>query len=87
MAMFDEYVASQEWITAADKPLVTHCRKICQQLDRMIAGGGTTHAAKDSSYLQAVERLNKRKPAPEAPRSRDPRDPLEGQLSIFDELD
>jgi hypothetical protein len=87
VAMFAEYLAEATWITPADKPLVFHARKVCAQLDRQISVDGVTQAAKDSAYLQAVERLNKRRPgAAPAPARDNSRDPLEGQTSIFDEL-
>lgn len=60
VAMFDQYVQTLTKIAPADRPLIFHARKICQQLDRQIEEGGSTLAAKDGAYLQAVERLNKR---------------------------
>lgn len=87
VAMFAEYLKEATWITAADKPLVFHARKVCAQLDRQIRAEGVTQAAKDSAYLQAVERLNKRRPGAAPTPARDTsRDPLPGQESIFDEL-
>lgn len=84
--MFAEYLAENSWITAADKPLVFHAKKLCRQLDSMIARAGETQAAKDSAYLQAVERLNRRRPGPAPTGPTDPRDPLPGQQSIYDEM-
>lgn len=87
VSMFADYVKAATWIQPADAPLVFHARKVCQQLDRQIRNEGVTQAAKDSAYLQAVERLNKRRPGVPAGPARDTsRDPLEGQGSIFDEL-
>lgn len=67
-AMFTEYVQTLGAIDPSDRPLIFHARKLCQQLDKMIDTKGSTEAAKDSAYLQAVERLNKRlKSVPGAP--------------------
>lgn len=60
VGMFDQYTASLTKIAPSDRPLIFHARKLCQQLDKMIDGKGSTEAAKDSAYLQAIERLHKR---------------------------
>lgn len=85
VGMFAEYVESLGEIEPADRPLIFHARKICQQLDKQIAKDGATLAAKDGAYLQAVERLNKRLsgPAPVPPGG--PQVP--GQTGIFDYLE
>lgn len=81
--MFAEYVESQEWLKAPElMPLVFHARKLCRQLDTMIERDGTAQAAKDSAYLQAVERLHKRRPGAA------PADPgVPGQTDVFDFMD
>lgn len=58
-AMFEEYLAEQNWITPAERPLVHHITALCRQLDHQ---GASASAALSSSYLQAVERLDKRRP-------------------------
>lgn len=84
VGMFDQYVTSLGTINAADRPLIFHARKLCQQLDTMIVGKGSTDAAKDSAYLQAVERLHRRisnvpgAPDPEGGKG------VEGQKPLFE---
>lgn len=83
VGMFDQYVTSLGETQPADRPLIFHARKLCQQLDKMIDGKGSTDAAKDSAYLQAVERLHKRltnvpgRPDPEGGKG------VPGQVSLF----
>lgn len=80
--MFAEYLGTEsEWIGPADLPIVHHIKKLCRRLDRQ----GLDTASLASAYLQAVERLHKRKPGTQ-PRPPVPGD-LPGQSSIFDELD
>lgn len=81
VAMFDTYVQGMGKIDPNDRPLIFHARKICQQLDKQIGIKGVTEAAKDSAYLQAVERLNKRRATPTGPSG--PKQ-IEGQTDIFD---
>lgn len=77
--MFSEYLSAETaWIGSAELPLVHHIRKLCQQLD----AAGIDKAAMSSAYLQAVERLDKRRPRKVAPADRDP-----GQTDIFDFID
>lgn len=81
--MFREYLADQDWIGAADRPFVFHVRKICQQLDQ---AGSDAKPALASSYLQALSRLDRRRPAPASGYGgTEPVDPA--QRSIYDELD
>lgn len=81
--MLRAYVASQSWITAAELPLVFHARKIAEQLDAALDAGGKVDAAKDSAYLQVIERLNKRRPTTTVPA--EPSE-LEGQTDLFEFL-
>lgn len=81
--MFDEYLSEQDWITSAERPLVFHARKLCQQLDSAIAADDQTLAAKDGAYLQAVNNLAKRKPGAAKPAGGGA-DPIPGQTSILD---
>lgn len=60
VAMFDAYVATIGTVPPSARPLVFHARKICQQLDQQIKREGSTLAAKDGAYLQAVNNLAKR---------------------------
>lgn len=77
--MFAEYLGTESgWIGSAELPLVHHIRKLCEQLD----AEGLDKAAMSSAYLQAVERLDKRRPRKVAPADRDP-----GQTDIFDFID
>lgn len=77
--MFAEYLGSEtEWIGSAELPLVHHIKKLCQQLD----ADGLDKAAMSSAYLQAVERLDKRRP-----RSSRPADAPDWQSTIFDHID
>jgi len=78
---FAEYLDSQsEWIGPAEALLVHHVRALCRQLDR----DGLDKAASASAYLQAVERLDRRRPRPGGGGGQ-PVDP--DQTSIFDHLD
>ena len=78
-AMFAEYLGTEKaWIGSAERPLVHHIKKLCQQLDT----DGLDKAAMSSAYLQAVERLDKRRPRPTRPA-----DQPAGQTSIFDFID
>lgn len=77
--MFAEYLGTEKaWIRSAELPLVHHIKKLCQQLD----ADGLDKAAMSSAYLQAVERLDKRRP-----RATRPADQPNGQTSIFDFID
>lgn len=83
LSMFREYVREQsEWIGSAETPLVFHVQSLCRQLDGRLARGDEPPAALFGAYLQAIERLNKRRPADRAP------DPgagqLPGQTDVFD---
>lgn len=81
--MFSEYLSEQAWISIVDKPLVFHLRRLCTQLDTLETEGKDIKAALSSSYLQAFERLDKRRPG--APSSHSSGDP--DQTSIFDHLE
>lgn len=77
--MFAEYLDTEKaWIGSAELPLVHHIKKLCEQLDTE----GLDKAAMSSAYLQAVERLDKRRPRKVAPADRDPL-----QTDIFDHID
>ncbi len=73
----EAYLAASPWITAAEGPLVHHARAIARQLD---AAGDDAVAATMSAYLQAIERLNKRRPTTSVPAIPQ----LPGQTSILD---
>lgn len=79
---FRDYLDNQEWITSAEGPLVHHVRQLCRQLD----AAGLDKAALASAYIQAVEKLERRRPAKAGAGVGVPGD-LPGQSSIFDELD
>ncbi|MEJ7633246.1 hypothetical protein [Aeromicrobium sp.] len=81
-AMFDTYTATLGGVPASHQPLIFHVRKLCQQLDKQISGKGSTEAAKDSAYLQAVERLHKRLTPVTSPTPGPPSMP--GQTDIFE---
>lgn len=81
--MFGAYVDGADWLRPDDQPLVFHVRKLCQQLDKALERGESVNAAKDSAYLQAIERLNKRRPA--AGGGAGGTDP--NQTDVFDFLD
>lgn len=77
--MFAEYLEGQTaWIGSSELPLVHHIRKLCAQLD----AEGLDKAALASAYLQAIERLDKRRP-----RAHAPADQPAGQTTIFDFID
>lgn len=77
--MFSEYLGTEKaWIGPAELPLVHHIKKLCQQLDEE----GLDKAAMSSAYLQAVERLDKRRP-----RASRPADAPDWQSTIFDHID
>lgn len=79
-AAFESYLEDgADWIGSAELPIVHHVRQLCIQLD----SSGLDKAALASAYLQAVERLNRRRPSSSSPPA--PGD-LPGQGSIFDEL-
>lgn len=82
--MLDQYVKSQEWIGPGEAPLVFHARKLAAQLDAQIEGDGSTLAAKDSAYLQAIERLNKRRGGTVTVSTTGE---MPGQSDVFDFLD
>lgn len=78
VAAFAEYLDEQEWITAAEKMYVLHIKKLCARLD----AEADAPAALNSAYLQALSRLDRRRPAPHpAPGSDD------DQTDIFDFID
>lgn len=83
-AMFTEYVQSLGTIDPKDRPLIFHARKLCQQLDTMIHNKGATEAAKDSAYLQAVERLDKRLKAVPGPPDPEGGRGVAGQQDLFE---
>lgn len=78
---FQEYLDSQDWIGAAEAPLVHHVKALCRRLD----AAGLDQAAMSSAYLQAIERLNKRRPGPRNSGGSDGGDPA--QSDIFDFID
>lgn len=78
--MFRQYLGQATWLTAAELPLVHHIASLCKQLD----SAGLDKASLASAYLQAIERLNKRRPG--APGGGRVDGDLPGQTSIFDEL-
>ncbi len=81
--MFREYVKEQDdWITSKEKPLVFHTLSVCRQIDARLARGSEPPAALFGAYLQSVERLNKRRPAENAP-SGGPAQ-IDGQTDVFD---
>jgi len=80
--MFAAYVDGADWLRPDDQPLVFHVRKLCHQLDKALERDGSVNAAKDSAYLQAIERLNKRRPSPSGAGGADP-----NQTDVFDFLD
>jgi hypothetical protein len=77
--MFREYLAGQNWIGAAEVPLVFHLRRLCQQLD----ASPDAPAAVSSAYLQAFSRLDRRRPGGSPGGALD--DP--GQTSIYDHME
>lgn len=80
--MLAEYLATEKaWIGTAELPLVHHLRKLCEQLD----AEGLDKAAMSSTYLQTLERLDKRRPRPTRPADNPSADPA--QSDIFDFLD
>lgn len=81
--MFIEYVRNSTWITPDEMPLVFHASKLAAQLDAAMGADDETKAAKDSAFLQAVERLHRRRPKPEsAPTSTE----IPGQSNLFEFL-
>lgn len=80
--MFEDYLADQRWITKAELPLVHHARRVAAMLD---AAGLDAPAASQGAYLQAVERLNKRRPVTTVPVAGP--QPLPGQTDILDFMD
>ncbi len=81
--MFSEYVqAESTWLKSSD-PLVFHLRKLCGVLDQQLKTDGEATGPMNTAYLQALTRLERKRPTGPAPSG----GPLEGQTSIFDELD
>lgn len=80
--MFRDYLGEADWITSSELPLVHHIRKLCQQLDN----AGMDKAAMSSAYLQAVERLERRRPRPSGGGAAGPGDDPD-QTTIFDHID
>ena len=83
--MFDAYIFEQDWIGPADQPFVFHVRQLCRQLDSRVAAGAEVKAATWSAYLQAMTRLDRRRPDPTP--SGDGLVPEGAQPSIFDTMD
>lgn len=87
VAMFDQYVADLGAVAPADRPLIFHVRKLCQQLDKLLDGKGSTDAAKDGAYLQATNQLHKRLTNAPAPHDPEGGKGVAGQDPLFGYLD